>query len=112
MTITTRDRKRLAALIAISANSFGARLEALTGEQRGAYEHYRNRMSAWVEKLKAHCPDDDDPDACLYERTLETRTDEPKLRRDVERALFGGAPKILLTDTEETAVRKWVECTR
>lgn len=109
--ITASDRKQLGALIAIvkPANSLAARLETLTDEQRAAYEKYRDRMSAWIEKLKAHRPDDDDPDAYLYDRTLETKFGEPKLRRDVRIALYGPDRLIPITASEDEAARIYVD---
>ncbi|MET4603436.1 hypothetical protein ABIB90_002914 [Bradyrhizobium sp. JR4.1] len=111
MPIGDRDRNRLAALIAIvkPAHSIAAKLEAITDEQRNSYAGWEARHERWIEWCKAQHDDEiEDDDARPYAYSLQ-RYPPPTLRREVETALFGQAPKILKTDTEADAARKWMD---
>ncbi|MCA6120343.1 hypothetical protein J6500_00265 [Bradyrhizobium sp. WSM 1704] len=110
MPVSDRDRNRLAALVAIvkPANSLAARLDAITDEQRAYYATWEARYERWIEWCKAQHDDEIEVDARPYARMLEHDT-SPRLHRDVEAALFDETPKILLSDTEETAARKWMD---
>ncbi|WP_143130872.1 hypothetical protein [Bradyrhizobium arachidis] len=114
--ITERDKRQLAAIIAIvkPAHSLAARLDELTNEQRSCYAEWRASYEKWIERCRAQCPEDDDPDACLYCRSLEDEdygptlpreNYEPKLRRDVRIALYGLDKFIWANATEEEAER-------
>lgn len=110
MPVSDRDRSRLAALIAIvkPAHSLAAKLETLTDEQRDYYARWKARYERWIEGCKAHHDDEIELDARPYAYSLQGHG-PPALRRDVKTALFGEAPKILKTDTEDTAARKWMD---
>lgn len=113
MPVSDRDRSRLAALIAIvkPANSLAARLDALTDEQRDYYWYWHQRYGDWLKRCLS-LDDDNEPDARPYARMLERDT-SPRLRRDVETALFGETPKILLDASDEQAAQLWLnEVTR
>lgn len=111
MPVSDRDRNRLAALIAIvkPSHSLAARLDALTDEQRDYYTRWKASDERWYERCKARSDMDDiEPEARPYACTCE-RVGPPTIRRDVETALFGETPKILLSDTETDAARKWID---
>lgn len=101
-------RKQLAELTLLirPPHSLACRVEKLRAEHRQIYERYSERMSAWLEACKAQHDDEIEIEARPYARMLEGYG-PPTMRRAVETALFGEAPRILLTDTEETAARKW-----
>lgn len=120
MPISDRDRSRLAALIAIvkPAQSLAAKLETLTDERRYCYARWEARYKQWIERCKAQCPEDEDPDAYLYSRSLEDddygpklprENYEPKLRRDVRIALYGPDRLIPITAGEIEAARIYMD---
>ncbi|MBR0845227.1 hypothetical protein JQ607_33995 [Bradyrhizobium liaoningense] len=108
MPVSDRDRSRLAALIAIvkPAHSLAAKLETLTGEQRDYYERWKASNERWFERCKAKHDDEIELEARPYAQMLEGYG-PPSMRRDVETALFDETPRVLLTDTEADAARKW-----
>ncbi|UGX97124.1 hypothetical protein G6321_00019120 [Bradyrhizobium barranii subsp. barranii] len=110
MPVSDRDRSRLAALIAIvkPAHSLAARLDALTDEQRDYYNRWEARYEQWTARCNATHDDEIEIEARPYARMLEGYG-PPAMRRDVETALFGETPKILLTETDDTAARKWMD---
>lgn len=108
--IRDRDRARIAAIIAKYEKSLPGRIDNLTDEQRAAYDRYKARYRRWIETLKAQCPDDcEEPEAWLFEHYLRNCDYEPTLRRDVAIALFSDTQRILNTDTDDDAARKWLE---
>ncbi|MET4799081.1 hypothetical protein [Bradyrhizobium sp. LB11.1] len=111
--ITASDRKQLGALIAIvkPARSLAARLETLPDEQRDYYARWQARYEQWIERCKANHDDEIEIEARPYASMLEGRG-PPMMNRDVEAALFNETPKILSTDTETDAARKWMEYPR
>ncbi|WP_161495369.1 hypothetical protein [Bradyrhizobium sacchari] len=111
MPISDRDRSRLAALIAIvkPAHSLAARLETLTDEQRDSYARWEALYERWIEWCKAHHDDEIEVDARPYAYLLQRCPPPPTLHRDVQTPLFGETPKILRTDTEDEAARKWMD---
>ncbi|MEH2485003.1 hypothetical protein [Bradyrhizobium sp. AZCC 2230] len=110
MPITERDRNRLAAIIAQikPPNSLAARLDTVSDEQRAYYARWEVRYEQWVQGCKAKHDDEIGIEARPYARMLEGYG-PPTMRRDVGTALFGATPKILLTDTETDAARKWID---
>lgn len=110
MPVSDRDRSRLAALIAIvkPAHSLAARLDALTDDQRDYYARWEARYERWIEWCKAQHDDETEIDARPYAYSLQ-RYPPTTLRRDVETALFGETPKILKTDSNDDAARKWMD---
>lgn len=110
MPVSDRDRSRLAALIAIvkPAHSLAARLDALTDEQRDYYARWKASNERWFERCKARHDDEIEVDARPYAYALQ-QYPPLTLRRDVESSLFGANPKILKTDTEDEAARKWMD---
>lgn len=104
--ITASDRKQLDALIAIvrPAHSLAAKLETLTDEQRARYDRHSECMLAFIARNDI---DEDGKRGNAYAMTL--RDYGPRLPSPIATALFGDMPKILKTDTEADAARKWME---
>ncbi|WP_143130551.1 hypothetical protein [Bradyrhizobium arachidis] len=107
MPVSDRDRNRLAALIAIvkPANSLAARFETLTDEQRDYYWYWHQRYGDWLRRCLV-LDDDNEPDARPYARMLEHDT-SPRLRRDIDEALFGKAPRIPTAMSDVEAAQIW-----
>lgn len=105
--ITERDRNRLATLIARikPPHSIAARLETLTDAQRAQYDHYSERMSAFIARNDI---DEEGNPGNAYR--LISDGYGPQLSNAIDKALFGEMPKILKTDTDDEAARKWMEC--
>lgn len=106
MTRIASIKKRLAALLAVvkPAHSLAAKLDTLNEDDRARYSLYAERLSAFVAR---HDIDPDGNAGNAYAMTL--RGYGPRLPEMIGKALFGDEPKILLTDTETDAARKWVE---
>jgi len=110
--LTERDRKRLSEIIAIvrPKHSLKARLKKLSSEQLASYNRWEARYDEWIERRKAQCPEDDDPDAYIYARSLEEENGKPKLRRDVRIALHGPDLTLIpITASEDDAARIYKE---
>ncbi|WP_440640383.1 hypothetical protein ACSHT2_03385 [Bradyrhizobium sp. PUT101] len=110
MPITERDRNRIAAIIARikPPRSLAARLDTINDEQRAYYARWKARFEQWIEGRKAKHDDEFEIEARPYASMLDGHG-PPMMRRSVEAALFDEAPKILLTDTETDAARKWMD---
>lgn len=108
MPVSDRDRNRLAALVAIvkPRKSLAFRLDTITDEQRAYYVRWEARYGQWIEKCKAKHDDEIEIEARPYAHVLEGHG-PPTMRHDVETALFGASPRILLSETDTDAARKW-----
>lgn len=105
--ITERDKKQLEAIIAIvkPAHSLEARLDALNETDRAQYDHYAQRMSAFIARNDI---DADGNAGNAYAMTL--RGHGPQLTKAIATTLFGETPRLLLIDTtDDTAARRYME---
>lgn len=106
MTTIASIKKQLAALLAVvkPAHSLAAKLETLNGDDRARYDLYSERLSAFIARNDI---DSDGNAGNAYAMTL--RGYGPRLLETIGKALFGEEPRILLTDTETDAARKWMD---
>lgn len=109
MPVSERDRSRLSALLATlrPAHSLAARVERLSADHREIYEHYHDRMSAFI---KRNDTDEDGHKGNAYATILCGYG--PQLPDDISVALIGEIPHILTTDDENTAMQKYQQWMR
>jgi len=100
MRVTERDKKRLIALIAIvrPANSFAARRETLTDQQREDFDGWKACCDRYIQQH---------PNGDAYAKYLNGYGPWGRLRQDVSLALFGEPSRIPITDDENAAMQKY-----
>lgn len=109
MTTIAAIRKQLAALLAIvkPARSIAARLDALSDDDRAAYERYSERLSEWIKASEARNDMDDiEPAARPYARMIDGYG--PQLPARISNALYP-TPKLPINASDEQAARMWFD---
>lgn len=109
MTTVAAIRKQLAALLAIvkPAHSLAARLDALSPDDRAAYDRYSERMSEWIKACEARNDMEDvEPLARPFARLIDGYG--PRLPARISNALYP-MPKLPVNASDEQAAQIWFD---